>query len=407
MTRISAASLLMCIVACVAQSAHAVETDTAMVDPNVGNTFTVHVADQFLYDDNLFRLPNYYIDLARLIGPTAVRQDHIDTISTGADGLWTLGSHVVALDLLADYNHYSHNTDLDNSGGSGKLTWNFQAGPILTGGAGASFSRSLANFSNTVLLFTDDEIDQTQYFGSLQLRTGLHWNLIGGLNYADSTHSAFIERFDDLSTRSGNFGAQYVSLLNNTITGVYQYTQGIFADGGPERRFRDSTETVKLDYTFGADTLLDASAGHQSHDSTAAYSSFGGSIWDVKLQWHPAPKTGLGVEVWRRLTAYAEAQSDYFVARGYSLSPTWQPREKIKLSLVFLWDKHQFFSSYDVPITTIQRRDDINSQQLMLTYSPRKVVTMNLSYTFQKRVSDIAEFTYDDRLAAVSVTVNF
>jgi hypothetical protein len=60
-----------------------------------------------------------------------------------------------------------------------------------------------------------------------------------------------------------------------------------------------------------------------------------------------------------------------------------------------------------VPITTIQRRDDINSQQLMLTYSPRKVVTMNLSYTFQKRVSDIAEFTYDDRLAAVSVTVNF
>src|SRR5579864_7072670 len=71
------------------------------------------IADQFTYDDNLYRLPSGF-DVSSVAGPAATRADSFNSVSLGGNGRWFSDIQAVSLDFRADENRFIHNDSLDN-----------------------------------------------------------------------------------------------------------------------------------------------------------------------------------------------------------------------------------------------------------------------------------------------------
>ena len=389
----------------------------AVVNPDDVDTLKFFVANQYTVDDNLFRLPAASSYLVTYAGPNASRAERIDTISAGIDGQRTWNRQTILLDVRIDDNRFSRNEEFNGKTGNGKLEWDWQSGPLWIGQAGVIYNRFIPNFQDS-LFYSRDIFSTTEYFGKAQFQGGPHWNFVGGLSEAENSNSNVALRPNDFHSKSGNFGAHYFTLAEDSIGWDYLYTDGTFTsdvviNGLPyNRAFRDNSARFSVKYSLTPKTVLDANAGYLSHNTASAgFGSFSGNVWRASLQWQPLAKTQFVFAGWRDVAAYRDAQSAFFVSRGYSVTPTWIPRDKITISLLASRETHDFLGSGDVAPALIpqftSRQDKLTLEQVSVAYSPRKALSLKLSYQYQQRDSNIARFSYDDNLVSAALTVAF
>jgi hypothetical protein len=108
---------------------------------------------------------------------------------------------------------------------------------------------------------------------------------------------------------------------------------------------------------------------------------------------------------WRQLTAYVDAESDYFISNGVSLNPTWIATQTLKLSLTVSRENHDYINSSPSTISLdASRRDKLTSAQGGLIYAPKDSLLFNLTCRYDKRSSNQPLFQYNDTLATASVT---
>jgi hypothetical protein len=425
--RIVRVAMMLCL-GFVTLGTHAAEPDTfgaqaslATLDsfaiPELGNLIDAYVADQITYDDNLYRLPNGITNVEALIGPNASRQDHINTASLGTSDQWIYSGQAVGVKAQADDNRYSRNTDLDNLSGNAKGVWDWRAGRSWLGELGADFTRSLAGAANSKF-FSRDLVNQSEYFGTALFGVGAHWNLIAGLRYADNTHSAVARQFEDFHRKTENLGVEYLTLSDDTIALEYRHTQGdfpqsIILDGLVfDQDYTEQSGRLLFRYAFTPKVLLDGSVGYLKRDyPDSTIGSFEGTIWRAYIQWQISEKTQVLVAGWRELTSYIDSESDFFVARGESISPTWNPTERISLSLMYS-SIHQNYISYNTDATDSvgiagSRSDKVESQQAIFLYKPRDAWVVKLTYGIEHRESTKQEFQYDDKLATANFNYRF
>lgn len=373
--------------------------------------FGANIGAQYAYDDNLYRLPSQFDTAAVSSGIS--RQDHINTLSAGATGRLSFGHQALGADLRLADNRFAHNADLNNTSGSGRVTWNWLGSPYLAGDAGVNFTRSLAGFADN-RFFAKDLIDTTEYFASANLRITSRWKVTAALREAATTHSADARQVDDFHTRSGNTGIEYLLTEQNSVGVDYRYIDASFPRpasfaGAPfDRDYRDSVERVLIKYALSGKSVLDANVGYlKRHYVNSDFGSFSGDIWRVSLQWQVSGKTQVLLSGWRELTAYLDSQSDYFVAKGGSIAPSWNPTERISLSVTAAWIRQDYLSSSPSALLFASRLDRIRSGQAALTYTPREALTLGLSYRYEQRDSNRLQFAYVDRLASGSITIRF
>ena len=386
---------------------------TVCAAPEDGNRFTAFAADQFSVDDNLYRLPDGIDDLRFLVGPDATRQDHLNAVSAGAEGQWTFGRQALVFDLRADRNHYSHNGALDNTSGRGRLAWNWRAGPRWTGEAGASYSRTLAGFANTRFL-RRDLIDRREYFASGRLRLGPRWSVKGGVERGETTHGVTQRRGDDFRSSAVNAGVEYTTPRADTFGWNYHYARARFPQGSTpggapfDRDYDDSSAQLLTRYALSGKTRLDASGGYlRRRYANGVAGNFSGGTWRATLKWEPSAKTELDVAAWRELSAYQEAESDYFVARGVSMTPAWMPTSRLAFAARGSWIRQEYLGSNPAVTAFVARSDRLRTAQASLTYAPRVRLKLQLVYRYEQRDSTRELYTYDDRVAAASVRFTF
>jgi hypothetical protein len=390
----------------------------SLAKTDLGDTANGYVADQYTYDDNLFRLPNDVTNLPTLIGPNASREDRLNTTSIGGFGQWLYSGQAVAAQIRADDNRYSRNDDLDNVSGNAKGVWDWRVGSTWLGELGADFSRSLAGASNSKF-FARDLIDQTEYFGTALVAIGAHWNLIGGVRYADITNSATARAFGDFHSRTENFGLEYVTFSDDTVAIEYRRTEAHFPQTIIldellfDQSYTEDSGRLLVKYVLTPQILIDGSVGYlkRNYPDPLGLGSFSGNVWRVVSTWQPLPKTQFVFSGWRQLASYLDSESDYFVSNGGSFAPTWTPREKLSLALAFSYDKEDYISYFTTAFSGAgpsgPRADKIESQQAIFTYSPRDALVFKLTYGIEHRVSNKDEFRYDDKLASTSLTFKF
>ncbi len=383
--------------------------------PEEGDFFDAFVAEQYAYDDNLFRLPSGSQYLVGSVGPVASRDDRIDSTSAGVEGQWTSLRQAIAFDAHVSDNRYAKNKELDNTSGTGSVMWNWRAGEFVTGQVGTIASRSLANFQNT-LYYGRDLVDTVEYFADTTFNLSNRWNLTGGFNRVTSTQSAEAQNLNDFESKSGNFGFGYVTPAENTFGLNYEYTKGAYPhetlvnlDGSPfDRDYDASIGRFLVKYTLGANTFLEANVGFEKRDfPLSSVGSFSGNIWQATLTWQPSPKTEIITKAARQLTAYLDAESDYFISTGVSVATTWKVTEKIALALTVSSYKQDYLGPDEAVVGVEERRDRLSNEQIGVTYSPRHFVIFKINCNLQQRSSNLSQFPYDDKLISASITGKF
>jgi exopolysaccharide biosynthesis operon protein EpsL len=383
------------------------------INVDAGRFLDVFAEDQESYDNNLYRLNNA-TDVTALIGPNASREDHINTVSAGLDGQWTPGRQVVTLDLRADDNLYAQNNDLNNVSTSDKVIWNWSVGSLLSGQAGADFTRSLAGFVNSTV-YSRNIVDQAEYFGGARYQIGPRWAIFGGIIQTNTSLSALASKGDDSDRKSVEGGAEYATSALNSFGFEYRYTDASYpnttvANGAASfPNYREDRERLFIKYGFSDKTQLNASAGYLTRDyPNHSVGAFSGDIWRASVQWQPRDRTQIVFGGWRELHAYLTADSDYYVSNGFSASPVWLVSEKINISIQLSSEKQNYVASSTAVGPT--RQDKLVAEQAVLAYAPAKFLTVNLSVRHEQRSSNAANepnFSYDDTLASVGITAKF
>jgi hypothetical protein len=373
------------------------------------NSFEFLIADQFNYDDNIYRLPSS-VDVTSLAGPSATRADGFNSVTLGGNGRWFSDIQAVSLNFRADDNRFIHNDSLDNVSGKGNLEWDWRLGNYWGGQVGVNYLRALADPANTGF-YARDVVQREDYFGSVRLQLGPQWALYGGFIGANTTQTAVQEQPFDFRSNAGNAGIEFATSSSNTVSLDYRYTSAVFPQqfnlngAAFSSDYKEQTARVLIKYVFSAATELDVSGGYLKRDyPESSFANFSGDIWRASLQWQPTDQLQWILMGWRQLTAYIDAESDYFVSKGVSLTPTWIATQTLKLSLTVSRENHDYIGASPSTITLDSRSDKLTSAKVGLIYAPKDTLLFNVTGRYDKRDSNQALFQYNEALATASVT---
>jgi len=378
--------------------------------------FDIWVADRFALDDNLYRLPDD-LDPQLSPAPDGRRGDYVNRLSAGLDASWDLSRQAVKLNLRMDQNRFARNDHLDNTSGNAKAEWAWRLGSNWKGDVGADYARSLAGFANT--RFRErDVLETTGAFWSTSFTAG-RWTLRGAARQSETEHGAATRQFDNSQTRSGSFGIQYTTPSENTFGLDYRYSKASFDrpallnDQLFDRNYEENTAGVRVGYALGPKTTLKASGGYLKRKYPDAVvsgipkGSFEGGVWEAALQWQPTIKLGMELGGWRKLRAYLDAESDYFVAQGYSIAPVWNPTNRLRVTFEASYEQQDYLGSSVNLLVPDSRHDRVRGGELSVTYRAWRMVHFDLSGRMERRDSDRNQLQYDSRIASFSVRLTF
>jgi exopolysaccharide biosynthesis operon protein EpsL len=375
-------------------------------------SFDLYAIDQEQFDSNVFRLPSA-ANVTTTVGPTAVRQDYINSPTAGLDGQWVLGRQIFQLQLRADDNLYVHNSNLNNVSTNDKAAWNWGVGGVLSGQIGADYLRSLLSFVNSDV-FTRNTYIQAEYFAAMRFQPGPHWAFYGGILEADVTLADPATRGNDSRRKAVDVGVEFTTNIESSFGVDYRYT---------DTRYPNSVvltgQSFAPDYTedqvrflgkrvLSEKTSIDLSGGYLKRDyGNSAIGAFSGAVWRGSLGWQPTEKTQLIVSAYRDLQAYLTDATNYYRTTGVSISPVWTASEKITVSLVASRENQTYIGSSPDLLDQSARRDILNAQLVSLVYIPIRALTVNVSFRHEQRDSNQQLRAYDDALASVGLKFAF
>jgi hypothetical protein len=372
---------------------------------------TVYALARSTYDDNLYSLPPN-VSVAEVgLGPGASRADWIETGAVGMNGLWQLGYQLFLLSLRGDYNSFNDNDALNNVATDDKLQWTWRVGSRLSGKLYGSYNQALASFANNHF-YQKDILHNAAQYGELDWEVGPHWVLKATGRRATTSHSADELSNDDYLSRAGTFGLDYYTSRDDSFGWEYRRLHGSFPDHPftasslADRPYFEDSGNFHLSYQLTGKTSIEGSVGYlrrkySDESANGATGDFSGGIWRVSLQWQPGAKTSIVLSAWRDVTAYVDAQSDYFVATGTSIAPVWNATRALSLSLKYSRDREAYLNANPSLFYDDTRHDTVNAAQCIVSWTPRRAFDVQLAYQFAKRDSTAAPFDYQYDTASV------
>jgi exopolysaccharide biosynthesis operon protein EpsL len=373
--------------------------------------FELTLGAREVFDDNLYRLPEL-LD-AQTGAMAASRDDQIRRLSAGIEQRWQWSRQKVHVNLLATDSRYQRNEQLDHTAGNGRAEWEWQAGNAWSGALGADFGRSLANFANTRFL-GKDMLETTGAFANLAFRLGPSWSIRTAARRAETEHSAEARRFDNSETESATVGLRYKTAAETEIGLSVRRTQASFQSplnlSGQlfQRDYVDDSVNLELERVVSPRTRIEASVGllRRGYDDAAltetGKGSFDGPVGDLQLQWQASNKIAIDLGAWRRLRAYLDAESDYFVSEGIRISPTWTPTYKTEVSLELGYETQDYLGA-GISLPLDRRRDEVGSGELVLSYRPLRKLRFDVTGGIERRASNRALLEYDSVVASFGV----
>ena len=378
-----------------------------------GDPFSFSLSEQITSDENIYRLPDD-LDVTTMIPASdASRDDLVSRTSAVVDGSWDLGKQELALNLAVDNNRYADNTMLNNTAGNGRVDWNWQLASDWSGQLGAGYGRSLAGFVNSRFL-GKDLLESSDYHGAVRYELTPHWSLSAKGRYGQGEHDTDARQIDNFDSRSHTFAINYLTRRGDELGFQYRRTAtsfpnqqsvgGLFTDHG----YVDRAASLELQYAFTVKTSFQGSMGYLwRHYPQSVIGDFAGPVWNVGLRWEPRSKTRVEISQFQELTAFLDAESNHFKARGTRLTLGWLPTSKITLSLAASREKHDYTGFDLLELNGPGRRDRVGNWQVGLSYTPVQMLSFDVNYRFEQRDTNRLLYEYDDRVISAGLTLTF
>ena len=374
------------------------------------------IADQFTYDDNLFRaaegsdsdlIPGDPTDgSARNVS----REDYSNRVTVGLGNDFHLGRQTLRLKGRVHDVRFNENDYLDHTAGdaSAALDWRMLAN--WSGRFGASYDRKLIDFAQT-LGTTKDLIETTNYSAALRYAIGPRWSISLNGARVETEHDLDLRQQQNIEADIGRASIDYVTPTFHSFGVEYRYIDAKFPNAivDPSNLSSDYEENAALarfTYTATVHTQFRLSGGYVERERpNQTDGNYSGDVWRAEIDWKPREKFSTLFAAWRELRAYTDVESDYFVSDGFSIGPTWSPVEKLTFALSVIYEDQEFLSTrfLDVEVTDAPRKDDVLSGVASITYRPREQLAFELSYRGADRDSNRVQRRYDAQTAGISV----
>ena len=358
-------------------------------------TLTYSLGTSVTRDANLFRLAPG-VDPLAAIGSTE-KGDTLTTTSLGLVAEKELGIQHLKLDMQLGNTRFSQFRRLDNDHYKLSASWQWALARRLHGDLAFSRKTSLTGFDESPQTTRNINTTTTQSC-SAYLQVGPDWELFGVLGQNNSANSA-----------ADRQAASYIS--RNTDTGLRHTTAGGHQLIVRKRQVRsalvrqDDVE-ASATWTYSPLAQLSGGLGHSrrhAEGGTAADSQ--GSTGRLRIDWTPSPKTRFNLATRQEIAAAASNFSTNTAIRGVSLGAGWMPTAKT--SLQFSLDRSSNTYGNNPTATGTSREDRLRNAGLTLSYQPHHTLLLSLSLREEARDSNVAAFTYRDRLATATAQFAF
>ncbi len=363
--------------------------DNAVKGPRLINDstdpyFDIYGAFRAQFDNNIFRLPSG-ADVQQVVGPSASREDHINSPSAGLDGQWALGRQIFSVQAQVADNRYSQNSNLNNVSTIDKATWNWGVASVLSGQVGADFTRSLLSFVNAQI-YERNTYEQSQYFAAARYQVGPRWALYGGVLDTNFTVENAATNQNDFRRKAVDMGAELETSRDDSFGVDYRYTDthypnAIVASNSTNPDYREDRLRFLAKAVLTEKTTMDLSAGVLKRNyENSVIGSFSGPIWRGALGWQPTLKTQLIFAVWRDLQTYLTDTTNYYRTTAESIAPKWTPSEKIAVSIIVTHEDQRYIGTNNSSVSQPGRHDTFNSQVVSLEYTPIRALIFDFSW---------------------------
>jgi exopolysaccharide biosynthesis operon protein EpsL len=340
-------------------------------------------------DTNLFRIPDDIdSDQSRVLGVKPGK--NIDTARILGVGL-KLDKILSRQRLIADLNlndtTYDRNTDLNYSGGDGRLAWLWQAGNYWSGEASYRKKRSLGGFGDQTLRVQDlIDIDTYSLTGGYQFHP--RWRIAAELTEVDVTHSAVIRQNLNYDSQLGGVTLTYRTPADNSIGLQARQTDRSY----PSAPVDDHTETrlnALAAWRFSGPLKLDAQVGHADvkHDRRGAQNfdrDFSGVTWRAGATWDATAKFRLSLTSSKDVRLYEDTLTSYVVVNSVGVSPVYALTPKVALQGDFSFENREYRGS---PVQN--REDNVRLLRIALSYTPVRYLDFTLSFETGDRKSNV------------------
>ncbi|HEX7114007.1 MAG TPA: outer membrane beta-barrel protein [Steroidobacter sp.] len=369
-----------------------------------------YLSEQYTYDDNLFRrAATAGPDGSPALDPALSRDDQINRITAGLANDFHFGRQTLRATGRVQDVRFRENDHLDHTAGRAHLGLDWRMLASWSGTLSATYNRTLADFAH-LRTTRRDLVDSATYSGSARYKLGPRWSVSAHGQRIETEHSLDERSIDDVEASYGRFAIDYVTPTEHTFGLEYRHGRAKFPNFialDPSQRspeYEESAALARLVYTATVHTRFSATFGYVERDHlNGPEGDYSGNTWRAQIDWHPREKFSTVLDAWHEIKAYTDAESDYFIADGVSLTPRWSPRRWLWLGLEVSYEEQDYIAPSTLVESTPGRKDQVLSALATITYSPRDNLDLELQYSFGDRDSNRALRRYDAQVAGLAI----
>jgi len=366
-------------------------------------TVTPYVDAKIEHDSNVFRAANS--EAVLLANGDSTLADTNEMYLAGVDGtyLWSQQKLTAVFEARhSSYNHYKnldHNEYLADVG----LTWKLTH--LVDGSFELRQERVMAPFvlGNSSRLTIN--VDRNAA-AKVNFNVSPDWRVDVGGNYHKLNSP--LQNFPDFVERDigSHAGLSYIGIANLTYGIAFDHIDGRFENALGVGPFVQNSGQLRLNYTVGALTTLNAAVGYSKRDQTGNAGNISAFTGELGYTRQLTGKTSVNLHVTRAVNSYVAAGGSEIDTTA-AAQVYWQATYKIAVTLNYGYTHSTFIGQVIPGAITAGRVDRSPYGMLRITYQPFERLQFRTNLTKQSRTSNVAFFNYSDTVYGIEAKLTF
>lgn len=362
--------------------------------------FNPYVGMGVTFDNNIFR---YATDQQAQAAGINRLSDRLKKLEVGATANLNLSRQKFSLNTSFVDNTYERYDFLDNVSKNIGLNWNWTLGSKLFGVIGKTRNEASVGFTEARVIQRVIRTTDTH-------TAGVNWMITPDFvafatkDYTEVEHdkSIFINnnREDDAHT----IGLRYSTPLGNQISASWREVESDFNDRTTQNSllFGDTStqKTRNLSVRWYLTHMLKMTGSVSGVDLTRPGSlngNFSGNNNRFGLDYAVTDTLSFGASMYKELTPIDDVAANYIQVKGFGLNASWDVTSKIKIQSSYLRDQYDYLGNSGLLTNAFNanRKDDVNTWNVGLLYSPLQSTAIQFQYTDSNRDSSVVTQGYD------------
>jgi exopolysaccharide biosynthesis operon protein EpsL len=357
-----------------------------------------YVSANVNYDDNIYRFSSPS-EARRLLGSSET-SDVAKRIDVGVNVNLRLSRQLISVSANINKTDYDRFNNLDNTGKSNRLQWDWKLGSKLYGVLSASQTESVAGF-NEARTPVKNLRSVDQQTASINWSFHPDWAVYANHEQVQYENAAATSRVLNRKDKITEGGIRYQSQLDTRLGLAYRVADQSYPDRTGLIRARLGDDSSQKEIIASAEwspsfkTKISARLSQFNLVSPdIADSDRNGFSQRWNLNHRLTEKFSLGLAAYHVVSPQEDVISTYVKSKGFEINPTWNLTSKVALRGNIGYEQIEYIGSAGISGYSEDRSDESRQAGLSLLYAPTLKSVVQLQYQGEQRTSNIPNLDY-------------